>query len=119
MGGLKLAGGLWIIAGLSNVVIGFATLGEPIMVLFVGGAIVSLTIGVLLIARPGPATVRLSNVAGIAWLIAFGGYTLAELDKQYLYTAIWLTAFGLAGALVALLAAAAAADSVKPADIAR
>jgi len=101
MGGLKLAGGLWIIAGLSNVVIGFATLGEPMMALFVGGAIVALTIGVLLIARPGPATVRWSNVAGLAWLIAFGAYTLAELDKQYLSTAIWLTTFGVAGALVA------------------
>jgi hypothetical protein len=101
MGGLKLAGGLWIIASLSNVVLVFSTLGEPIMALFVGGAIVGLTIGALLIARPGPAAVRWSNVAGLAWLIAFGAYTLTELDKQYLSTAIWLTAFGVAGALVA------------------
>jgi hypothetical protein len=100
MGGLKLAGGLWIIAGLSNVVLVFATLGEPIMV-FVGGAIVGLTIGAVLFARPGPAAVRWSNVAGVAWLVPFGAYTLAELDKQYLSTAVWLTAFGLAGALVA------------------
>jgi hypothetical protein len=101
MGGLKLAGGLWIIAGLSNVVIAFATLGEPIMGLFVGGAIVGLTIGALLLARPGPRVVRWSNVAGLAWLIAFGAYTLVQLDKQYLSTAVWLLAFGVAGALVA------------------
>jgi hypothetical protein len=101
MGGLKLAGGLWIIAGLSNVVLVFATLGEPMMVLFVVGAIVGLTIGVLLLVRPGPGAVRWSNVAGLAWLIAFGAYTLTQLDKQYLSTAVWLTAFGLAGAIVA------------------
>jgi hypothetical protein len=100
MGGLKLAGGLWIIAGLSNVVIAFATLGEPIMALFVGGAIVGLTIGALLFARPGPAVVRWSSVAGLAWLVAFGAYTVMQLDKQYLSTAVWLLAFGLAGALV-------------------
>jgi hypothetical protein len=101
MGGLKLAGGLWIIAGLSNVVIAFFTLGEPIMALFVGGAIVGLTIGALLFTRPGPGVVRWSNVAGLAWLIAFGAYTLIQLDKQYLSTAVWLLAFGVAGALVA------------------
>jgi len=101
MGGLKLAGGLWIIAGLSNAVIAFATLGEPIMALFVGGAIVGLTIGALLFARPGPGVVRWSNVAGLVWLIAFGAYTLIQLDKQYLSTAVWLLAFGVAGALVA------------------
>jgi hypothetical protein len=101
MGGLKLAGGLWIIAGLSCAVLALFTAGEPIMALFVGGAIVSVTIGALLLARPGPGVVRWSNLAGFAWLIAFGGYTLTQLDKQYLPTAVWLTAFGLAGALVA------------------
>ena len=101
MGGLKLAGGLWIIAGLSCAMLVFFTLGEPIMALFVGGAIVALTIGAVLFARPGPGAVRWSNVAGLAWLIAFGAYTLAELDKQYLSTAVWLLAFGAAGALVA------------------
>jgi hypothetical protein len=101
MGGLKLAGGLWIIAGLSNLVIAFVTFGEPVMALFVVGAIVGLTIGGLLIARPGQGTVRGSSVAGLAWLIAFGAYTLIQLDKQYLSTAVWLLAFGVAGALVA------------------
>ena len=103
MGGLKLAAGLWIIAGLSCVVLVFFTMDEPIMALFVGGAIVGLTIGSLLFARPGPGVVRWSNVAGLAWLIAFGAFTLTELDKQHLSTAVWLTAFGVAGALVAYL----------------
>jgi hypothetical protein len=111
MGGLKLAGGLWIIAGLSNLVIAFATLGEPIMALFVVGAIVGLTIGALLIARPGPGAVRRSSVAGLAWLIAFGAYTLTQLDKQYLSTAVWLLAFGVAGAVVAYWRRAAVASA--------
>jgi hypothetical protein len=111
MGGLKLAGGVWIIAGLSNLVIAFATLGEPIMALFVVGAIVGLTIGALLIARPSPGAVRLSSVAGLAWLIAFGAYTLIQLDKQHLSTAVWLLAFGVAGALVAYWRRAAVASA--------
>jgi hypothetical protein len=101
MGGLKFAAGLWIIAGLSCAVLVFFTMVEPIMALFVSGAIVGLTTGAFLFARPGPGVVRWSNIAGLAWLIAFGAYTLTELDKQYLSTAVWLTAFGVAGALVA------------------
>ena len=101
MGGLKVAGGLWIIAGLSNAMLVVFTFGEPVMALFVGGAIVGLAIGALLLVRPGSGSVRWSNVAGIAWLIAYGAYTLTELDKQYLSTAVWLLAIGVAAALVA------------------
>ena len=101
MGGLKVAAGLWILAGLSNAMLVVFTFGEPIMALFVGGAIVGLAIGALLLVRPGSGTVRWSTVAGIAWLIAYGAYTLTELDKQYLSTAVWLLACGVAGALVA------------------
>jgi hypothetical protein len=81
------------------------------MALFVGGAIVGLTTGALLIARPGPGAVRWSNAAGLAWLVAFGAYTLYELDKPYLSTAIVLSALGLAGALVAYLRRAAVASA--------
>jgi len=111
MGGVKLAGGLWIIAGLSCAILVFFTMDEPITALFVSGAIVGLTTGALLFARPGPGVVRWSNVAGLAWLIAFGAYTLIELDKQYLSTAVWLTAFGVAGALVAYWRRAAVASA--------
>ena len=101
MRGLKLAGGLWMIAGLSSAILVFFTMNETIMALFVGGAIVGLTTGALLLARPGPGALRCSSVAGLAWLIAFGAYALIQLDKQYLSTAVWLLAFGVAGALVA------------------
>jgi hypothetical protein len=47
--------------------------------------------------------VRWSNVAGVAWLIAFGALTLTQLDKPIgqLFSGVWLTGFGVAGALVA------------------
>jgi hypothetical protein len=109
MGGLKLAGGLWIIAGLSCVVLVFFTLGEPIMALFIGGAFVGLSIGALLFVRPGRGALRRSNVGGLVWLVAFGAYTLIELDQQYLSTAVWLLAVGGAGALVAYWRRAAVA----------
>jgi hypothetical protein len=111
MRGLKLAGGLWMVAGLSSAILVFFTMNETITALFVSGAVVGLTTGALLFARPGPRVVRWSNAAGLAWLIAFGAYTLTELDKQYLSTAIWLTAFGLAGALVAFSRRSAVASA--------
>jgi hypothetical protein len=111
MGSLKLAGGLWIIAGLMSVGPIFGTIGEPIVALFVGGAIVGLTTGVRLIARPGHRAVRWSNAAGFAWVIAFGAFTLYELDKPYLSTAVMVLTPGVAGALVAYLRRAAAAPA--------
>lgn len=99
-----------MIAGLSCATLVFFTMNETTMALFVGGAILGLTTGALLFARPGPGARRWSNVAGLAWLIVFGAYTLTELDKQYLSTALWLTTFGVAGALVAYWRRAAAAS---------
>jgi hypothetical protein len=104
MGTRKLAGGLWIIGGLNSGGMVFGVLDEPIILaLGVGGGIVGLTIGALLLTRPGPQVVRWSNVAGIAWLIAFGALTLAEVAMQmdYVLSVLLLTSFGVAGALVA------------------
>jgi hypothetical protein len=104
MGGLKLAGGLWIIAGASSAAVMFGVLDEPMLLaLMIGGAVVGLTIGALLVARPGPGVVRWSNIAGIAWLIGFGSLTLVEVTTQmgYVSSAVWLTTWGVAGALVA------------------
>jgi uncharacterized membrane protein len=85
MVGLRVAGALWILAGviclgllivvfvgenLENPGILLQNLALPALV--AGGAIVSLLIGVRLIARPGPGIVRWSTVAGVVWLIVFG-----------------------------------------------
>jgi hypothetical protein len=115
MGGLKLAGGLWIIAGLNSAGMLFGVWEDgPILVaLALGGAIVGLTIGALLLARPGPDVVRWSNVAGLAWLIAFGALTVVEIVMQMGYTlSVALhTALGVAAALVAYWRRAAAATA--------
>jgi hypothetical protein len=103
MGGLKFAGALWIVAGLNSVGMAFGVWDEPILLtLALGGAIVGLTIGALLIARPGPDIVRWSNVAGLTWLVAFGALTAVEQATQMGYTlsvAIH-TALGVGAALV-------------------
>ena len=114
MGGLKLAGGLWVIGGLKSAGMVFGVLDEPaILALGLGGGVVGLTIGALLLARPGPGVVRWSNVAGIAWLIAFGALTLTEIVMQmgYVLSVLLLTAFGVAGALVAYWRRAAVASA--------
>jgi hypothetical protein len=105
MGGFKLAGGLWIIAGVNSagMVFGVWEDGPIMLALALGGAIVGLTIGSLLVARPGPDVVRWSNVAGLAWLIAFGALTVVEVVMQmgYALSVALHTALGVAGALVA------------------
>lgn len=104
MSGLKLAAGLWIVAGVNSAGMVFGVWDEPILrELAIGGAIVGLTIGVLLLRRPGPDVVRWSNLAGLAWLIAFGGLTVFEVVTQmgYAVSVAIHTALGVAGALVA------------------
>jgi hypothetical protein len=104
MSGFRLAGTLWIIAGLSSAALLIFVLDNPLFIaLMAGGAIVGLSIGRLLIARPGPGVVRWSNVAGVAWLIAFGALALTQLDKPIgqLFSGVWITVFGVGGALAA------------------
>jgi hypothetical protein len=104
MRNFRLAGALWIIGGLSSALLVVFVLDSPFFVaLLAAGGVVGLAIGVLLIARPSADVVRWSNVAGVAWLIAFGGLTLTQLDKPIgqLFSGVWITGFGVAGALVA------------------
>ena len=104
MSGFRVAGALWIVAGLSSAALLIFVLDNPLFIaLMAGGAIVGLSIATLLIVRPGRDVVRWSNLAGVAWLIAYGGLTLTQLDKPIgqLFSALWVTGFGVAGALVA------------------
>ncbi len=115
MRGLRLAGALWIMAGLTcagllifvlvaeNVENLRVLLQNPALpALVLGGAIAALLIGVLLVARPGSAVVRWSTVTGVAWLIVFGSLALTRLDRPgpLLSTGL-ITGFGVAGALTA------------------
>ena len=115
--GLRVAGALWIIAAficaallivvfvgenLENLGVLLQNPGLPGLVL--GGAIVSLLIGLRLIARPTLESVRWSTVAGLAWLLVFGTLALTRLDQPGPFASTSLiTFFGIAGALVALV----------------
>jgi hypothetical protein len=55
----------------SAAILTFALDNPLFIALMAGGAIVGLSIGTLPIARPGPSVERWSNLAGVAWLIAF------------------------------------------------
>ena len=114
MGGLRRAGALWIMAGLTCAgLLIFVFVGENLKnlgvllkhpalpALVLGGAIVALLLGVLLIARPGPWVVRWSSLAGVPWLIAFGSLAIRSLGGPGLLSAGLITGFGVAGALVA------------------
>ena len=115
MGGLRLAGALWIIGGLTCAgLLIFVFVGEnlenlgvllqnpALPALVLGGAIVAVLIGILLIARPGPGIVRWSTAAGVVWLIVFGSLALTRLDRPGpLLSTSLITGFGVAGAFVA------------------
>ena len=123
MSTLRLAGALWIMAGVTCAgLLLFVLIGENIHdlgallknpglpALVLGGALVALLIGSLLLTRRGPDVVRWSSLAGIAWLIAFGplvvttvaaalgGYEFGPVVSSSL-----ITGLGTAGAVVGQL----------------
>jgi hypothetical protein len=123
MSTLRLAGALWIMAGvvcaglLSFVLIGehtndlgflLANLALPARVL--GGALVAFLTGSLLLTSPRPNVVRWSSLAGIAWLIAFGplvvtsvAAALSGYEVGPVISSSLITGFGIAGAVVGQL----------------
>jgi hypothetical protein len=116
MGALRLAGVLWIIAGLSSALLLVFVLDNPLYTAIMGGgAVVGLVIGGLLIARPSVGVVGWSNIAGLVWLIAFGGLTVVNLDKPIgqVFGVVWLTVFGVGGALAAYLRRGAAGGLLR------
>ena len=120
MSTLRLAGTLWVMAGvvcaglLSFVLIGerindlgalLANLALPARVL--GGALVAFLIGGLLLTRPGPNVVRWSSLAGIAWLVAFGPLVVTSVAAALggyefgpVVSSSLITGLGTAGAVV-------------------
>ncbi len=88
----RLAGGLWIAAGVCCAGLFAVFLGEntadpmalvrapglPALVL--GGAIAGLLLGVRLATRPTAGVVRASTAVGVVWLLAFGSLALTALS---------------------------------------
>jgi hypothetical protein len=121
MGRLRLAGALWVMAGLTCAgVLSFVFISENIHdlgtllespelpTLVLGGAIVALLIGGLLLTRPGPGVVRWSNLAGVAWFITFGPLVMTSVAAALggyevgpVVSSSLIAGLGIAGALVA------------------
>ena len=106
MGGLRLPGALWLIGGILSTLLVLVVLDTPGYALLLGvGGTVGLVIGGLLIWRPSADVIRWSNIAGVAWLVAFGWLTVANLDKPTgeMISGLILAALGAVGALLAYI----------------
>jgi hypothetical protein len=117
MSGLRLAGALWIMAGVTCAgLLLFVFVGENLRdlgalvrnpalpALVLGGALVAFLVGGLLLSGRGRDMVRWSSIAGVAWLIAFGPLVVGALrpgESGPLLSSGLITGLGIAGALVA------------------
>jgi hypothetical protein len=103
MASQKLAGVLWVIAGISSGGIAFF-LDDPLdLAIFIGGAVLAVLLALAMLVRPSPSWVTWSNLLGGAWVLAFGAFTLTSLSLpiEQLLSVVWVLGFGLAGAVVA------------------
>jgi hypothetical protein len=103
MASQKLAGVLWLIAGVSSGGIAFF-LDDPLdLAIFIGGAVMAILLAIAMLVRPSPAWVTWSNLLGAAWVLAFGAVVLTSLSLpiEEVLSVVWVLAFGLAGAVAA------------------
>jgi len=103
MASQKLAGVLWLIAGVSSGGIAFF-LDDPLdLAIFIGGAVMAILLAIAMLVRPSPAWVTWSNLLGAAWVLAFGAVVLTSLSFpiEEVLSVVWVLAFGLAGAVAA------------------
>jgi hypothetical protein len=103
VGSQKVAGILWLVAGISSGGIAFF-LDDPLdLAIFIGGAVLAVLLAIPMLVRPSPSWVAWSNLLGAAWMLAFGWVILTSLSLpiEQLLSVVWILGFGLAGALVA------------------
>lgn len=113
MASQKVAGVLWLIAGVSSGGIAFFLVDLLDLALFIGGAVLAVLLALAMLVRRSPAWVTWSNVLGLAWLLAFGAVLVTSLSIpgvvfhvnpaaiEELLSVVWVLAFGLAAAVVA------------------
>jgi hypothetical protein len=99
----KLAGALWLIAGISSGGVAFFLVDPLDLAIVMAGAVLAILLALAMLLRPSPLWVRWSNLLGAAWLLAFGGVILTSLSLpiEELLSVVWIFGFGLAGAAVA------------------
>jgi len=103
MGSQKLAGVLWLIAGISSGGIAFFLVDPLDLAIFIGGAVLAVLLALAMLVRPSPSWVIWSNLLGATWLLAFGALILGKLSLpiDQLLSVVWIFGFGIAGAGVA------------------
>ena len=115
----RLAGGLWIAAGVSCAGLFAVFVGEnsgdlgalvrdpALPGLVLGGAIVGLLLGLRLVTHASAGTVRASTAAGVVWLLAFGSVLVTAIggtgERWPIVSSSIITALGVGGAVVAYL----------------
>ena len=72
MASQRLAGVLWLIAGISIGGIAFFLVDPLDLAIFIGGAVLAVLLALAMLVRPWPSWVLWSNLLGAAWLLAFG-----------------------------------------------
>jgi hypothetical protein len=99
----KLAGVLWLIAGISSGGIAFFLVDLIDLAIFIGGAALAMLLALAMLVRPSASWVTWSNLLGAVWLLAFGWVILTSLSLpiEQLLSVVWIFGFGLAGAAVA------------------
>ena len=103
MASQKLAGVLWLIAGISSGGIAFFLVDPLDLAIFIGGAVLAVLLALVMLVRPSASWVLWSNLLGAAWLLAFGAVILTRLSLPIaeLLSVVWVLAFGVGGAVVA------------------
>ncbi len=103
MASQKLAGVLWLLAGISSGGIAFFLVDPLDLAIFIGGAVLAVLLALAMFVRPSPSWVTWSNLLGAAWLLAFGAVLLTSLSLPIaeLLSVVWVLAFGLGGTVVA------------------
>ena len=101
----RLAGVLWLIAGISSGGIAFFLVNPLDLAVFIGGAVLVVLLALAMLVRPSPSWVTWSTLLGAAWFLAFGGVILTKLSLpiEQLLSVVWIFGFGIAGAVVAYL----------------
>ena len=99
----RATGVLWLIAGISSGGIAFFIVDPLTLAVFIVGGVVGVVLGLALLVRPSERLARLSTLAGIVWLVAFGAITLLNITNPIaeVLSVIWVALFGVAGAAAA------------------
>jgi hypothetical protein len=99
----RTAGVLWLIAGVSTAGIAFFIVDPVTLGAFIIGVVAAVALGLAFWFRPSPDLVTRSNVAGAAWLVAFGTIIVLNITNpvEEVLSLVWILLFGVLGAATA------------------